>query len=520
MAETIHTEILIIGSGIAGGTAALYASKLFERVTLVTKEKNIENCNSYYAQGGIIYRGNPDSPELLVQDILYAGGKINKKSAAEVLAKEGPDLVEEILIKELEIDFSKNEKGELDLTEEGGHQSRRIIHSEDQTGKKIEIALTQALYRQKNIEIISDFMAIDLISSSHHSPNPLDVYEEPEILGVYGLKDGKIIKILSRATILATGGIGNIYLHSTNPDMASGDGIAMADRAGARIINMEYTQFHPTTLFHKDSKRFLISESVRGEGAVLRNKKQEAFMEKYHPMKDLAPRDIVTRAILSEMTERKENYVYLDLSKVGTKEKIKNRFPHIYHSCMEYDIDITEEMIPVVPAYHFSCGGIFTDIFGKTTLKRLFAVGETACTGLHGGNRLASTSLLEGLVYGQRAVDCIYKNWKKYKKIKKYEIPQWKVTGDEKEDKALIFQDWGTVKSIMWNYVGPIRNSKRLARALKDLNQLADTVEDFYLYCYPERNIIELRNGIRTAKVVALSAWKNKKSIGAHFRED
>jgi L-aspartate oxidase len=373
-----------------------------------------------------------------------------------------------------------------------------------------------------NIHIHNEFTVIDLISSSHHSSNPLDIYEETEILGVYALdrSNRKVWKMRSKVTILATGGMGNVYLHSSNPEMATGDGVAMAHRAGARVINMEYTQFHPTTLFHKDSKRFLISESVRGEGAVLRNKEGEAFMERYHPMKDLAPRDVVTRAILTEMTEKKQNYVFLDLGPIGSAQKIRKRFPHIYQNCLNYHINIAHDPIPVVPAYHFSCGGIYTNLWGQTTLKRLFAIGETACTGLHGGNRLASTSLLEGLTFGYRATQYIYEQWNRFSETKEYSIPDWKITGTEKPDKNLIAQDWSSIKSIMWNYVGPIRNSKRLARSLKDLMHLSDAIEDFYRDCHPNRDIIELRNGVQTAYVVALSAWKNKKSIGAHYRED
>ncbi len=520
MPNTIKSEVLIVGSGISGCIAALSAAKYFEKVVIISKEENPEKSNSYYAQGGIIYTSEDDSTKKLVKDIIYAGGSINKESAVKVLAKEGPDLVKKILINQVGVDFSKDINGNLDLTEEGGHSVKRIIHYQDYTGKKIEQSLIAAIEANPKIKLISGAMAIDLISSSHHSLNPLDVYEEPEILGVYVIKEKKIFKIMSNVTILATGGIGNLYLHSTNPDLSTGDGIAMAHRAGARIINMEYTQFHPTTLFNKDSKRFLISESVRGEGAVLLNRDYEPFMSKYHHMKDLAPRDVVARAILTEMTERKENYVYLDLSPIGSANEIKKRFPNIYKNCLEYNIDISQEKIPVVPSYHFSCGGVFTDLYGKTTLKRLFAIGEVACTGLHGANRLASTSLLEGVVYGHRCVKHIYETWHKNQTMKKYQIPDWKVTGYEGRDKALVNQDWTSMKNIMWNYVGPIRNSNRLSRALDDLTHLSGTIEDFYRYCYPDRSIIELRNGVQTASVLALSAWKNKRSLGAHFRED
>ena len=520
MPETIKTEILIIGSGIAGCSAALTASRFFDQVLLVTKEDSPEASNSYWAQGGIIYKGENDSPQKLIKDTLYAGGNINKQQAIKVLAQDGPQLVKQILIDELGIDFDKNADGMLDLIEEGGHSQKRIIHYKDHTGKEVIQSLLSAITKIPNIRILPNTTIVDLISSTHHSPNPLDVYENTEILGAYALKGDHIIKILSQATVLATGGLGHLYLHSTNPDSATGDGIAMAYRAGARIINMEYTQFHPTTLYHKDSKRFLISESVRGEGAILRNKSLEAFMPKYHPMKDLAPRDVVSRSILAEMTERKESYVYLDLSPIGTPAQIAERFPHIMANCADFQIDISRELVPVVPAYHFSCGGVYTDLNGKTTLKRLFAAGEVACTGLHGANRLASTSLLEGLVYGFRSIKFIKDHWENYKHTKEYTIPDWKFTGHEKRDMALLLQDWSSIKNIMWNYVGPLRSGKRLARAIEDLNHLASSIETFYRDCFPDKSIIELRNGVQTARVIAMSAWKNNRSIGAHYRED
>lgn len=521
MSSNLKVDILIIGSGISGCVAALHAAEFFEKVVVLNKAEDALESNSAYAQGGIIYRNenSEKDPELLVEDIFYAGAKINKIKAAEVLANEGPGLVKKILIDALGIDFAKDKNGELDLTEEGGHRERRIIHYEDLTGRKIQEALIAAVSKHPNIDFRVNCSAVDLISSSHHTVNPLDIYEETEILGAYVFEKDQIYKIYSNVTILATGGMGSIFLHSSNPDIATGDGFAMAYRAGARLINMEYTQFHPTTLFHKDSKRFLISESVRGEGAVLLDKNGNPFMQKYHQMKDLAPRDVVTRAILTEMTENKWNHVHLDLSNVGSQAEIQKRFPHIYSTCKKHKVDISSELVPVVPAYHFSCGGIYTDLWGKTSLRRLFAVGESACTGLHGGNRLASTSLLEGLTFAYRVILYLQNNWYKFKKVKDYSIAQWQITGSEDSDKNLIYQDWSSVKNIMWNYVGPIRNKKRLTRALKDLRHLQGSLEDFYRYSYPKKEILELRNGLQTALVVAMAAWKNPNSIGAHYRE-
>jgi len=520
MPNNIETQVLIIGSGIAGSVCALTLSEFFDDIILLSKEIDPTESNTKYAQGGIIYRGEMDAPDLLSKDIMEAGCYINKRDTVELLSKEGPDLVENILIKKLKINFSKNEDGLLDLTEEGGHRCRRIIHYKDYTGKMIEETIINEVKTRKNIKLLTDYTAIDLITSTHHSQDPLDIYEDTEVLGVYALHDNIVYKIRANVVVLATGGIGEVYLHSTNPKTATGDGVAMAYRAGARVINMEYTQFHPTTLYHPEAKRFLISESVRGEGAVLRDANGKEFMKNYHPMGDLAPRDIVTRGILQQMLKTKKDFVYLDFSPIGSENKIKERFPNIYNTCRKYNIDITRELVPVVPAYHFSCGGIFSDLNGKTTLKRLFAVGEVACNGLHGANRLASTSLLEGLTFGYRVGLYIKDNWKEFGNIKKYEIPDWVITGNNRIDKTLLIQDWTFLKTLMWNYVGPIRSAKRLNRALKDLLHLRNITEDFYLDCYPDKELIEFRNSLQTAYIVALSAWKNKKSIGSHYRED
>ncbi|HOJ50096.1 MAG TPA: L-aspartate oxidase [Spirochaetota bacterium] len=520
MPNNIETQILIIGSGIAGSITALQLSEWFDDIIVITKNLDPTESNTKYAQGGIIYKGEADNPELLTKDILDAGCLINKKESVELLAKKGPELVEEILINKLKIDFSKNKDGLLDLTEEGGHRCRRIIHHKDYTGKMIEEILINQIKNKKNIKLLTEFTAIDLITSTHHSQNPLDIYEDTEVLGVYALNKDTVYKIRANVTIIATGGIGEVYLHSTNPQSATGDGIAMAYRAGARVINMEYTQFHPTTLYHPEAKRFLISESVRGEGAVLKDVNGKEFMKNYHTMGDLAPRDIVTRGILQQMLKTKKDFVYLDFGPIGSKTKIKERFPNIYNTCKKYNIDITEELVPVVPSYHFSCGGVLTDINGQTTLKRLFAVGEVACNGLHGANRLASTSLLEGLTFGYKTAMYIKENWNNYKKIKKYDIPDWIITGHQKIDKTLLIQDWMFLKTLMWNYVGPIRSAKRLNRALKDLLHLRNITEDFYFDCYPDKELIEFRNSLQTAYIITLSAWKNKKSIGSHYRED
>ncbi len=519
----MNTQILIIGSGIGGCSAALELAKKGYRVTLVTKGEKPEESNTYHAQGGIIYKGEKDSPELLVKDIQEAGAGATWPPAARVLAQEGPKLVEEILIKEIKVPFNVNKDGKLDLTEEAAHSVRRIIHSDDFTGKAIETSFIKYISQIANIEILPGHVAIDLITPEHHSPDPLATYPPTSCLGAYlfNTREKKVIKITAPLTILATGGLGQVYLHTTNPEGATGDGFAMAYRAGAKLINMEYIQFHPTTLFHKDAKRFLISESVRGEGAILKTPHGEPFMEKYHPLGSLAPRDVVARAIHEEMVEHGYKYVLLDLASYMEPQAIKKRFPMIYETCLKYGIDITKEPIPVVPAVHFSCGGIKVDLWGRTTIERLFAVGEVSCTGLHGANRLASTSLLEGLVWGTRAARWIHQHWEEYtREIPPYPIPEWIDTGVEEPDPALIKQDWITLRHIMWNYVGLVRTRRRLKRAITDLRHLWREVEEFYKNAKLTRELLELRNGIQTGLVIARAAQKNRVSRGCHYRKD
>ena len=519
----MDTDVLIIGSGVAGCSAALELAKKGYQVTLVTKGEQPEESNTYHAQGGIIYKGEKDYPELLVKDIQTAGAGATWPPAAQVLAQEGPKLVEEILIKEIKVPFTLGEDGKLDLTEEAAHSLRRIIHSNDFTGKAIEVALINHISKIPNIQILTGHLAIDLITPEHHSPDPLATYPTTSCLGAYlfNLKEEKVIKAMAPVTILATGGLGQVYLHTTNPEGATGDGFAMAYRAGAKLINMEYIQFHPTTLFHKDAKRFLISESVRGEGAVLKTPEGEPFMDKYHPLGPLAPRDVVARAIHEEMMEYGYKYVLLDLASYMEAEAIKRRFPMIYETCLQYGIDITKEPIPVVPAVHFSCGGIKVDLWGRTTIHRLFAVGEVSCTGLHGANRLASTSLLEGLVWGTRAARWINQNWEDYNRdTPPHPIPEWIDTGVEEPDPALIKQDWITLRHIMWNYVGLVRTRRRLKRAITDLRHLWREVEEFYKNAKLTKELLELRNGIQTGLVIARAAQRNRVSRGCHYRKD
>ncbi|MHB8109576.1 MAG: L-aspartate oxidase [Syntrophorhabdaceae bacterium] len=517
--EKHYCDILIIGSGIAGLSCAITAAELGLDVIILNKEKTIEESNTFYAQGGIVARGQDDTPELLSEDIMQAGDGISNPDAVKIIAYEGPGMVEDFLVKKIGVPFSRSNHDDFEYAREASHSRRRILHSKDSTGKAIETALVARIPDYSNIRSFADFTAIDLLTIPHNSTNPLALYKEPQCIGAYILnnKTGKVERFFSSYTVLATGGLGRIYQHTTNPPIATGDGFAMADRAGARLINMEYIQFHPTTLFHKDADGFLISEALRGEGARLKTKDGVPFMAKYSELGDLAPRDEVSRAIYEEMIKRGDNYVYLDIASY-TEINVKKRFPMIYERCLAFDIDIQKVPIPVVPAAHYSCGGVQVDTWGKTSLKCLYAAGEVAATGLHGANRLASTSLLEGLVWGIRSAKDIAGNFNGNIPYKESDIPPWQFPGrTEETDPALIQQDWVSIKSTMWNYVGIIRTVRRLQRAWADIGYLKNRVDDFYRRAQLVPMVINLRNGVRTARIVAEAALKNSVSRGAHY---
>ena len=517
----VESDVLVIGSGIAGAIAAIRAAEKGLEVVLITKSKDPSETTTSFAQGGIVYRGDGDTPELLVQDILNAGGGASNPDAARILAVEGPRLVEEYLINKAGVEFDRRETGEYDLAEEGAHSVRRILHVGDRTGAVIQEALFRYMRGVPNIRLYQGHVAVDLITPEHHSRDPLDVYAPDRVIGAYALNvdDKKVHRFMARAVILATGGLGQVYLHTTNPRGATGDGFAMAYRAGARLINMEYIQFHPTAFYTEEKTTFLITEALRGEGAILKTPDGRSFMEDYHELGSLAPRDVVARAIHEEITQHGYPYVLLDAASYIPAEKLKTRFPTIYKKCLENGIDITKEPIPVVPAVHFACGGVKVDLFGRTILRGLYAAGEVACTGVHGANRLASTSLLEGLVFGVRAADAASRELPELESPR-YDIPEWIDEGLEEADPALIHQDWDSLKHIMCNYVGIVRTTKRLKRAVLDLRHLWLQVEDFYRQTKLSRGLIELRNGIQTALVIARSALRNRVSRGAHFRKD
>jgi L-aspartate oxidase len=514
----IKADVLVIGCGIAGASAALETAKCGLRVVIITKNPEPQESNTYYAQGGIVSLGPNDHPELLKDDIIQTGDEINNPEAVDVLAKEGKNLVDDILIKELKIPFSRSSPDALDYAQEAGHTRRRILHIKDTTGKTIEERFIETLKSFSNVTILTDHTAVDLLTIPHHSKNPVSFYKEPQNIGAYVLdnKTHEVKTIFAPYTILATGGCGSVFLYTSNPKGAIGDGYAMAYRAGARIVNMEYIQFHPTSLFHRDADGFLISETVRGEGARLKTKQGRFFMED-HEMKELAPRDEVTRAIYEEMTNSNSNYVYLDLASYA-KVDIKKRFPNIYKTCLDFGIDITKKPIPVVPAAHYCCGGILVDVWGESSLKGLYSVGEVACTGVHGANRLASTSLLEGLVWGVRSARRIAARFNPETSYKPSDIHEWYYPKKEEEiDPALINQDWLSIKSTMWNYAGIIRTSKRLERARADLDYLRHRIERFYREARMEPKIVGLKHGIQVAQLITYAAISNPVSRGAHF---
>jgi L-aspartate oxidase len=522
MADRLETDVLIIGCGIAGATAALRLADRGLGVTVITRTRDPKESNTYYAQGGIVYRGTDDTPDLLAEDITLAGAGHSNPAAVRILAEEGPQRIEEILIERSEVSFDRSEDGSLSLVREGSHSVPRILHAQDATGRAIQIGLLEALTNHPNIDLLSDHTAIDLLTPSHHSLNRLAVYDLPSCVGAYVLSqaDDRVLRIMAKRTILATGGLGQIFLRTSNPAGARGDGLAMAHRAGARVINTEFVQFHPTTFYHPHEPNALISEAVRGAGARLVHAGGEPFMQRYDPeWKDLAPRDVVSRSIHLEMLGRDVPHVYLDIRSYLSADQIKERFPNIYQTGLTYGVDISQDLVPVVPAAHYQCGGVWTDEWGQTTVDSLFAVGEVACTGLHGANRLASTSLLEGLVWGERAAERIGRNIEEESLHPEADIPPWEDYGSEPPDPALISQDLGTIKHIMWNYVGLIRTTPRLRRAIRELRNLETGIESFYRITRITDGLIGLRNAVRAGMIVTLAAWENKRSVGCHYRE-
>ena len=516
-------DVIVIGTGIAGLSAAIVCKEAGLETLVITKAERPDDTNTNCAQGGIIARPDGDSADALVADILKAGCFCNSHGAVGLLAEEGPDLVRDFLIDKAGVAFSRDSRGRLDYTEEAAHSTRRILHCEDHTGEEIQAALLREA-EAIGLELRCACTAIDLITNNHHSRDCEELYREREVLGVYALDNasGEVETLLAGAVLLASGGLGNIFQYTTNPAGATGDGISMAHRAGADIINAEYVQFHPTALYHRDIRRFLISESLRGEGARLLDGEERPFMRDYSELGDLAPRDIVARAIYSEMARQGANYVLLDLSSGYRGEKpIKERFRRIYETCLRGGIDIEKEPIPVTPAAHYFCGGVKVDLEGRTSIKRLYAAGEVACSGVHGANRLASTSLLEGLLWGVKAARNMAASFKPVAAARQNGIPDWKKPASpERFEPALIYQDWNLVKMTMWNHAGIVRTRKSLERAAADLDYHAHRVGKFYKEAALDRDIVELRNGILAAQIAVVASIHNENSIGCHFRCD
>ena len=511
-----HTDILIIGMGLAGITAAITAAESGKKVTIITKTKELSSGNTPWAQGGIVYKGLKDSPEKLKADIIKAGAGHAWEEAVDHLCKHGPKLVKEFLIEKIKVPFDKS-GDDLKLVSEGAHSDSRVIYHADKTGKSIHKASMDYLQTLENVEIVNNHIAIDLLTFSHHSTISTDIYKKPACFGAIALNknNNEVVAFLSSKTILATGGLGQLFLHSTNPKEATGDGIAMAWRAGARCFNLHYVQFHPTALYHP-SGRFLISEALRGEGGRLVNLAGKEFMKNYHEQGDLAPRDIVSRSIHVEMLKDDSDCMFLDITQKD-KKWLENRFPTIYNYCLSKGIDISREPIPIVPAAHYSCGGVGVSLVGKTSLKRLYAVGEVSCTGIHGANRLASTSLLECLVWGYFAGKDVIED----KDDDSYFPPihQWQ-QGERQIDKAQIAQEWLTIKNTMWNLGGLIRSQEKLHAAMNILRNLQSDVEKTYQQSKLDNEILSLRNGAQTALAIIASSIEARESKGTHYVED
>jgi L-aspartate oxidase len=522
----MHTDFLVIGSGIAGLTYAIKTARHFpnKTVTVITKTQTDET-NTKYAQGGIagVWNMNKDSFEKHIEDTLIAGDGLCDKEIVEIVVKEGVDRIREII--DYGAEFDKDDSGAYKLGKEGGHSEFRILHHKDITGREIERALVAELAKHTNIKIITHCFVVDLITQHHLGYLVTKSTTDITCYGVYALnlKSQQIEKILAPVTILATGGNGQAYRTTTNPKIASGDGVAMVYRAKGRVENMEFIQFHPTALFEPGiSPSFLITEAVRGDGGILRNKQGEAFMEYYDERKDLAPRDIVARAIDNEMKKAGTEHVYLDCRHFN-KEKFTAHFPNIYEKCMSIGIDISKHLIPVAPAAHYSCGGIKTDEWGRSSILNLYACGECASTGLHGANRLASNSLLEAMVFGHRCYQNIADRMIAGALIhpEVLNIPDWNEAGTtDPKEMILITQSLKELQQVMSDYVGIVRNDIRLERAMKRLDLLYEETEQLYEATRVSPQLCELRNLITVAYLIVKGAGFRKESRGLHFNTD
>ena len=508
----VSVDFLVLGGGVAGLSCALKAARA-GTVAVLTKRARHES-NTNYAQGGIAAVLSPlDSPELHAQDTLTAGAGLCNQAVVDITVRDGPQRVKDLVT--LGAEFARRPNGEFELTREGGHSARRVVHAGDITGREVERALLAAADEQKNITIRPDASAIDLILDRRAPVNG-----NARCLGAYVLlEDGRIETYLGKVTVLATGGAGKVYLCTTNPDVATGDGVAMAYRAGARIANMEFYQFHPTCLYHPEAKSFLLSEALRGEGGKLRLRTGQPFMSRYHPQAELAPRDIVARAIDAELKRTGDECVFLDMTHLG-RAFVTARFPNIYATCKAFGVDMAVQPIPVVPAAHYMCGGVVADQDGRTSVRGLYAIGEVSCTGLHGANRLASNSLLEGLVFGPRAAAAAIEEAASVKPLEQ-EPPEWNPgAAVDSDESVVITHNWDEIRRLMWNYVGIVRTDKRLMRARRRLELLREEIRDYYWRFKVTRDVIELRNIADVAALIVECASRRKESRGLHYTLD
>jgi len=508
-------DFLVIGSGIAGLTFALKVAKVGS-VAIITKKQSAES-NTNYAQGGIAaVMAKDDSFELHVRDTLEAGAGLCREDVVRTIVSEGPALVRELIEFGVRFTEQENARGQFDLGREGGHTRRRVLHAGDITGREIERALLAVVAANKNIAVLEHMLVVDLITTQK-----LGLSGPNRCLGCYVLDEKRNVveAFAGGVTLLATGGSGKVYLYTSNPDIASGDGVAMAYRAGASVANMEFIQFHPTCLYHPKAKSFLISEAVRGEGAILRGRDGEPFMNRYHPMADLAPRDIVARAIDAEMKKTGADFVNLDITHKAP-EFVKKRFPNIYARCLELGYDMTKEPLPVVPAAHYQCGGVVTDVDGETDLEGLLAAGEVACTGLHGANRLASNSLLEALVVAHRASRVAMESISQIKS-RVSDLPAWESgSAADPDELVVVTHNWDEIRRLMWDYVGIVRTDKRLLRARARIQNLQREINQFYWDYKVTPDLIELRNLAMVAELIVESALLRKESRGLHYSLD
>jgi L-aspartate oxidase len=516
-----HTsDILVIGSGLAGLGYALKVAD-FARVNLITK-KGLTETSTSKAQGGIAAVLGPDDRfEYHIQDTLTVGEGLSHPDIVELVVRQGPERIRELV--EMGAHFDMGKENGYDLGREGGHSHRRVIHAQDMTGAEVERILSEKVLAHPNIRVFEHHMGVDLITRQRLVRRGAVVANaEESCLGAYVLNTmtGEVDTFMAAITLLATGGVGKVYLYTSNPDIATGDGISMAYRAGTWIGNMEFVQFHPTCLYHPAAKNFLISEALRGEGAILIDQAGKAFMEKYHPLKDLAPRDTVARAIDLEMKKTGADCVYLDISHKPA-DFVKSRFPNIYHECQQFGIDITTEPIPVVPAAHYMCGGVATDAWGRTTISNLFAVGEVSMTGLHGANRLASNSLLEALVFSHQAAQVARETLPDLLTKPAATAPVWNPFGaTDSEEAVVVSHNWDEIRRFMWNYVGIVRTDRRLLRAQHRIDLIQQEIQEYYWNFIITSDLLELRNIATVADLIIRMALRRKESRGLHYNLD